>query len=215
MDARVRRARPRAAVLFGALGAVLLLGCRSVDPGVPQALDTEARSMQQEYVIGASDVLQITVWRQPELTLESVVVRTDGKISFPLLDDVEAAGRTPTQLKTYITQRLEEFVTAPNVTVVVTQINSKMVFILGEVVREGPIPLRSDMRVVDAVSAAGGFAPFADKNLVKVIRNRDSEPPVEFVFDYDRFEDGKNLEQNILLLPGDRIVVPEEAPFWR
>jgi polysaccharide export outer membrane protein len=186
-----------------------------LDPAVPRALDTEARATQQEYVIGSSDVLQINVWRQPELTLDSVVVRTDGKISFPLLDDVEAAGKTPTELKTYITGRLEDYVTAPNVTVVVTQINSKMVFVVGEVVREGAIPLRAEMRVVDALSAAGGLAPFADKNLVKVIRNRDSEPPVEFVFDYDSFERGRNLEHNILLLPGDRIVVPEETPFWR
>ena len=102
-----------------------------------------------------------------------------------------------------------------HVTVVVRQINSKNIYVIGEVNREGPIILRGGMRIVDALSTAGGFRAFAAKSHVKLIRTMDDERPVEFEFDYPAFASGDNLEQNILLLPGDRIVVPEQSAFWR
>ncbi len=206
----------RRAIVAGAVGiGMALSACSGTlrERPAPVDAETQASLAQEEYVIGPLDVLAITVWRQPELSLGEVVVRNDGKVSFPLLDDIEAAGHTPLELKQAITQRLEEYVTAPQVTVVVRQINSKAVYVLGEVARQGRMPLTTGMRVVDAISVAGGFSAFAGKDRIKVIREHGGAQ--EFVFDYDAFVKGKNLEQNILLLPGDRIVVPEERPFWQ
>jgi polysaccharide export outer membrane protein len=203
------------------LPLVLYLGgCAQITGGetlrtLPSAQDLESQAVEasQEYLIGPRDALRITVWNHPELTVDDLVVRLDGKISFPLLDDVQAAGLTPTALKSVISERLDQFVTTPLVTVVVLEINSKMVYLIGEVAREGPIVFRSNMRVLDALSTAGGFNQFAGKSRVKVIRERNGAEPFEFIFDYDEFVNGENLEQNVLLLPGDRIVVPPEQPF--
>jgi polysaccharide export outer membrane protein len=105
-------------------------------------------------------------------------------------------------------------VTAPQVTVVVARVGARNVYVLGEVVREGAIPIQPDMRVIDALAIAGGMNAFAGKSRIKVIRQV-GEGASEFNFDYDAFVDGADVNQNILLLPGDRIVVPEERPFWR
>jgi len=199
--------------LAAALG---LLGCAETmreQPTVEQ-LEENANAIQAEYVIGANDQLSIVVWKEQELTLPRVDVRLDGKISVPLIDDVQAAGLTPSQLKASITERLKEYVTAPQVTVIVTQSGSKIVYVLGEVAREGAIPMQPQMRVIDALAIAGGFTPFAGKTRVKIIREH-AKPAAEFNFDYDSFVDGADVTQNILLLPGDQIIVPEERPFWR
>ena len=201
-------------VLLIGLG-VWLLGCAGSLRGLPSAQDLESQGVEarQEYRIGPRDVLQITVWKQPELSVGDLVVRLDGKISLPLVDDVQADGLTPQELKAVLTERLSEYITAPHVTVVVREMNSKLIYVIGEVAREGPIVLRSDMRVLDALAVAGGFEEFAGRDRVKLIRERNGSGPVEFIFDYEEFVEGKNLEQNILLLPGDRIVVPPERVF--
>ncbi len=202
-----------------AVGTVALLaaGCSSTQRERPSAqhMESVAAEASLEYSIGPRDILAVTVWRQPELSLAEIVVRLDGKISVPLLDDIQAAGLTPLELKYDITERLEEYVTAPQVTVVVRQSNSKVVFIMGEVSRQGPVTMLEDMRVIDAISLAGGFHIFSGRDRIKIIRNAPEGNPVEFIFDYDEFVAGKNLEQNILLLPGDRIIVPEQKPFWQ
>lgn len=179
-----------------------------------QQAEESAVQAQEEYVIGANDVLLINVWKEPELSLNSVEVRLDGKISVPLIDDVQAAGLTPVQLKGVLTERLKEYVTAPQVTVVVSRVGSKNVSIMGEVARDGMIPLQPKMRVTDAIAIAGGFTTFAGKSRIKVIRSAGATP-TEYNFDYDAFIDGADVAQNILLLPGDQIIVPEERPFWR
>jgi polysaccharide export outer membrane protein len=200
-----------------ALLAFAVTACAGTQREMPSAhhMESVAAAAAEEYTIGPHDVLQITIWRQPELSVPEAAVRLDGKISVPLLDDIEAAGHTPEQLKYQITERLEEYVTAPQVTVVVRQSKSKVVFILGEVAREGPVSLMHGMRVIDAISLAGGFHTFSDRERIKIIRNQPEGTPVEFIFDYDGFVAGKNLEQNILLHPGDRIIVPEQKPFWQ
>jgi polysaccharide export outer membrane protein len=178
-------------------------------------MESHAAVMQQDYVIGIYDSLGVSVWQQPGLSVLQVAVRPDGNISMPLIDNVHAAGLTTDELKAHIGELLAEYITAPHVTVVVQQINSKNVYLIGEVKREGTIKVLGGMRVVDALSVAGGFATFADKRRVKVIRHIDGTGQVEFNFNYVAFVDGKDLNQNILLLPGDRIVVPEQTPFWR
>jgi polysaccharide export outer membrane protein len=197
--------------------ASTLTACGGTLRALPPAdeLESHATTDLSTYVIGVDDVLKISVWRQPELTAESVSVRHDGKISMPLLDDVQAAGLTPLELKKHLTDRYQEYVTNPTVTVMVRQINSKLVYVIGEVARQGAQPMRHDFRVLDALSSAGGFTAFAGKNNVKVIRKGNGSGPIEFTFDYKAFVAGRDLEQNILLLPGDQIVVPEEAPFWK
>jgi polysaccharide export outer membrane protein len=177
------------------------------------ALETAAHQATEEYRIGPRDLLTINVWRQPELSVESVEVRLDGKVSVPLVDDVQAAGLTALELKEVLTKRLSEFVTAPHVTVVVRETRSKLVYVQGEVTREGAVAYQPEMRVFDAITLAGGFRPFSSKNNVKVIRLKPDGTSQEFRFNYDSFVRGSNLEQNVLLLPGDRIIVPQESPF--
>jgi len=162
---------------------------------------------RESYVIGIPDVLKIVVWRNPELTVE-VPVRRDGKISVPLVDDVQAEGLTPEELKEVLTEALAEFVTAPDVTVIVQQINSHTVTIVGGVARSGQIPLVRQMRVLEAIAMMGGFNVWARKNHVKIIRQNENAT-VEYVFDYGAFSSGKAPASNLLLQPGDTIVVPE------
>lgn len=209
--------RPRpGSVLLSALAALTLTACAETLREQPSAeqLEQSASAAQADYVIGAQDVLVINVWKEQELSLNGVEVRLDGKISVPLIDDIQAAGLTPVQLKDAISERLKEYVAAPQVTVIVTRVGSKNVYVMGEVAREGAIPLQPQMRVLDALAISGGFTPFAGKNRIKIIRGH-ATPPGEFTFDYDAYVDGEDVAQNILLLPGDQIIVPEERPFWR
>jgi polysaccharide export outer membrane protein len=199
-----------------AICALALAACAGTAREQPSAEQLESRAVQvqEDYVIGPKDLLNVFVWKEPELSLQNVEVRLDGKISVPLINDVQAAGRTPLQLKDDLTERLVEFVSTPVVTVVVASVGSKLVYVIGEVTREGPITMQPDMRVLSAIALAGGLNPFAGRARIKIIRT-EGAAPAEFNFDFDRFVDGQDLAQNILLLPGDTIVVPEERPFWR
>ncbi len=158
------------------------------------------------YIIGAEDVLDISVWKEPELT-RTVPVRPDGKISIPLLNDVQAAGLTPRQLGLLITENLRKFLTEPQVTIIVTQINSRRVYLLGEVARPGAYPLLPNMTVLQALSSAGGFTNFAKQSKIYVLRTENGKP-VKYPFDYKGVLSGKRPQDNIVLQPGDTIVVP-------
>jgi polysaccharide biosynthesis/export protein len=158
------------------------------------------------YVIGAQDVLEIDVWKEAELT-RAVPVRPDGKISLPLLNDVQAAGLTPTQLSEELTTELKKFITDPQVTVIVTEINSQRVYILGEMMRPGAYPLLPGMTVLQALSSAGGFTPFANMKKIYVLRGAGGKQE-KFPFNYKDVVKGKSAEQNIVLKAGDQIVVP-------
>lgn len=158
------------------------------------------------YVIGPQDVLDISVWKENELT-RTVPVRPDGKISMPLLNDVRAAGLTPNQLAAQITTSLKRFVTDPQVTVIVTQINSQRVYILGEVLRTGAYPLLPEMTILQALSSAGGFTPFANRKKIYMFRVENGKQ-VKYPFDYKAVIDGKRTDQNVVLKAGDTIVVP-------
>lgn len=159
-----------------------------------------------EYVIGPEDVLQINVWKEPDIS-STVPVRPDGKISLPLLSDVQAAGLTPLQLSASLADRMKQFITEPRVTVMVTAMNSRRAYVMGLVTRQGAIILISRLTVLQALSAAGGPAPFAKTKKIYVLRaegNKQQRIP----FNYDEVIKGKNPEQNIVLKPGDTIVVP-------
>jgi polysaccharide biosynthesis/export protein len=158
------------------------------------------------YVIGPQDMLDISVWKEAELT-RTIPVRPDGKISMPLLNDVRAAGLTPNQLAAQITMSLKRFVTDPQVTVIVTQINSQRVYILGEVTRTGAYPLLPGMTLLQALSSAGGFTQFANRKKIYMFRTENGKQN-KYPFDYKAVVDGKRTDENVVLKAGDTIVVP-------
>jgi polysaccharide export outer membrane protein len=161
---------------------------------------------EEEYKIGAQDVLRIDVWKESELT-RTVPVRPDGKISLPLLNDVQAAGLTPSQLASVLTEGLKKFINAPQVTVTVSEINSRRVYVTGEVAHAGAFPLLPDMTVLQALSSSGGFSQFAKTKNIYVLRMEGGKQ-VKHPFNYKEVLAGRNQEQNIELQPGDVIVVP-------
>jgi polysaccharide biosynthesis/export protein len=158
------------------------------------------------YIIGAEDVLDINVWKEPDVS-RVVPVRPDGRISLPLINDVQAAGLSPQQLSGTLTERLRKYFNEPQVTVIVTAINSQRVFVVGEVLRAGAFPMLPGMTVLQALSSAGGFTTFADVKKIHVVRLRNGKQ-VELPFNYRDVLKGDNPEQNIKLEPGDTIVVP-------
>lgn len=164
-----------------------------------------AASAGPDYVIGPDDTLHISVWKEPDLT-ETLPVRPDGKISMPLLNDVTAAGMTPTQLAASITEKLKKYVADPRVTVVVTAMNSQKVYMTGEVLHPGPTPLTPNMTVLQALAGAG-FTQFANTKGIYVLRmveGKQQKIPVN----YKKLIHGESVDQNILLKPGDTVVVP-------
>jgi len=158
------------------------------------------------YEIGPQDVLRIDVWKEPEIS-RTVPVRPDGKISLPLLNDVQAAGVTAMQLAAVIGDGLKKYVNNPQVTVIVSEINSRRVYVTGEVTRSGAYPLLPNMTVLQALSSSGGFTQFAKLKSIYVLRIEDGKQ-VKHPFSYKDVVNGKKPEENILLQPGDVIVVP-------
>jgi polysaccharide export outer membrane protein len=157
------------------------------------------------YVIGADDTLHIDVWKEPDLTV-TLPVRSDGMISLPLLNDVQAAGLTPMQLAVSLTTKLKKFLADPRVTVVVTQMNSQRYYVTGEVLHTGTMTLLPNMTVLQALASAG-FSQFANLKGIYVLRaenGRQQKIPVN----YKQLVKGDAMGQNILLKPGDTIVVP-------
>lgn len=155
------------------------------------------------YVIGAGDVLGIKFWQQTELSGD-VVVRPDGKISIPLLNDVQAAGQTPQQLSENLSSVAKRWVQDPNVTVIIRQINSRAVFITGRVVRAGRYPLNGSTSILQLIAMAGGLAEWADVENVMLMRADQTTRR----FNYKDVVARKNLDQNVELMPGDTIIVP-------
>jgi polysaccharide export outer membrane protein len=158
-----------------------------------------------DYVIGSDDILKITVWKEPDLS-EQLPVRPDGKISMPLLDDIPAAGMTPLLLKDLITARLKKYIADPRVTVVVTAMNSRRIFVSGEVVHTGPMPLLPNMTMLQALSQAG-FTQFANLKNIYLLRTENGKQQ-KISFNYKEVVKGNHPEQNIILKPGDTLVVP-------
>ena len=204
-------------------GVLLLSGVTSVAhaQGPPQASQPAASSSRNatppadlqtgvplpaDYVIGADDVLMIFFWREKDLTGD-VTVRPDGRITVPLINDIEAAGLTPDQLRSRVTQAATKFVQDPTVTVVVKQINSRKVFITGQIAKPGPYGLGGPLTVMQLIAMAGGVHEFADQKRITILRHEGGQL-VSLPFNYEEMKKRKNLQQNILLKPGDTIIVP-------
>jgi polysaccharide export outer membrane protein len=159
-----------------------------------------------EYKIGAQDVLRIDVWKEDQLT-RTVPVRPDGKVTLPLLNDVQAAGLTPMRLASIITDGLKKYFNNPQVTITVTEINSRRIYVTGEVSRPGAFPLLPNMTALQALSSSGGFTQFAKTKRIYILRSEDGKQ-VKLPFNYNEVVGGKKPDQNISLQPGDVIVVP-------
>jgi polysaccharide biosynthesis/export protein len=159
------------------------------------------------YVIGPDDVLSIVFWKDKDLSAE-VTVRPDGKVSLPLLNDIQAQGRTPDELRDALKQAAQAFVEDPNPTVMVKEIKSRRVFITGQVEKPGPYPLTGETTVLQLIAMAGGMREFADGSNITILRKADNGRTEILPFNYRDVLKRKNLTQNVQLKPGDTVVVP-------
>jgi polysaccharide biosynthesis/export protein len=198
-------------LLVGVLasGAAAQAKAKANDEAKPPAADKAqsgpASVAGPDYVIGADDTLHISVWKEPDLT-ETLPVRPDGKISLPLLNDVTAAGLTPTQLADSITTKLKKYMSDPRVTVVVTAMNSQKIYVLGEVTHTGTMALQPNMTVLQALASAG-FTQFANTKGIYILRTENGKQQ-KIPVNYRALLKGASIDQNLVLKPGDTIVVP-------
>jgi len=197
-------------VLCAAMGTMLAAGGMQAQQGAksapaqPGPVTQAAATTDASYKIGPQDVLRVDVWKETEIS-RSVPVRPDGKISLPLLNDVQAAGLTAMELANTITEGLKKFINNPQVTVSVAEINSRRVYVTGEVTRPGAYPLLPNMTALQALTSAGGFTQFSNPKKIYVLRNENGKQ-VKHPFNYKSVLDGK--QDDIPLQPGDTIVVP-------
>ena len=198
----------RAAVVFLLGPYALTCAAQQAPAASPTAspVDPAGVTPPGDYVIGPDDVLTIVFWREKDLSGD-VSVRPDGRISLPLLNDIDAAGLTPEELRLRVTEAAEKLIEAPTVTVVVKQINSRKVFITGQVAKPGPYPLNGPTTVVQLLAIAGGVLEYADDKNIAIMRTVNGKS-VSLRFNYDQVKRRRNLEQNIQLKPGDTIIVP-------
>lgn len=190
--------------------AMLLIACgpkqlRMEERQIAADTPDPAKPPSEFYTIGPSDVLVITVWKEESLS-GSVTVRPDGFITLPLVNEIQAVGMTPARLRELLETKYSEFVTAPSVTVRVEKIASSELFLLGEIAKPGVYPAVGNDTIVQVLTRAGGLTMFSDRQNIKVVR-RSGEKVTEFTVDYDAILKG-DLKQDILLRPGDRIIVP-------
>jgi polysaccharide biosynthesis/export protein len=197
-------------------GAALLVAVCAAGALSAQAQNTSPRAAARTagtanvaappaYVIGPEDVLDIQFWREKEISGE-VVVRPDGKITTPLLNDIQAAGLTPDQLRARLNEEAAKYLEAPSATVIVKQINSRKAFITGEVEKPGPYPVVAATTVLQLIALAGGLKEYADRGSIVVLRTENGRQ-TRLPFDYDKVIAGKALYQNVELRPGDTVVV--------
>ena len=179
--------------------------------GMQQSAEMYSLTVTTEYIIGPEDVLEITVWRNADLS-KIVTVRPDGRISLPLIGDVVAVGRTAVQLTDVISAKLKEYKENPQVSIIVKDVNSYVIYVLGEVSRPGKYPLKSKTTLLQAITIAGGFSPLAARNKLVVFRFGDSgEKDIKIKASYDDIILRDGSTQNIELKPGDTLVVPSET----
>jgi polysaccharide biosynthesis/export protein len=176
------------------------------NPAAAAANVPPAKPHDDSFVIGNDDVLAINVWKEPDIS-RSIPVRSDGKISLPLVGEVQAAGLTPLKLENDIAIKLKSYISEPEVTVMVQQVNSQKFNILGQVARPGSYVIANSPTVLDAIALAGGFRDFAKQKSIYILRQGSSDES-RIRFNYKDVSQGKNMEQNIKLQPGDTIIVP-------
>jgi polysaccharide export outer membrane protein len=200
-----RRVPPTCA-LYVFLGLSLTAAGTSTAQERPPAPAPGVPASATRYIIGAGDVLQVFVWKEPELTRE-VKVRLDGGMTLPLVGEVEAAGRTTTDLTTYLRTAYARFISSPNVTVELRQANSARFYVLGLVLTPGEYPITGRVTVVQALALAGGFKEFAKTEEIVILR-QEGDTQKFLPFNYRKLSGGSASSQNIDLRPGDTVLVP-------
>jgi polysaccharide biosynthesis/export protein len=200
------------------IGAIILACVVFLAPALPAAaqqpkagttmaaVPAVSSEVDADYLIGPGDILEISVWKEEALT-KAVVVLPDGRISFPLIGQVQAADRTVADLKQEITKRLVKYAPKEEVNLEVKQINSMLIYVIGRVNQPGRFTLNTNVNVLQALSIAGGLNPFAKRNEIKVFRKEGGQTRI-LNFNYDRVTEGARLEQNVTLKRGDVVVVP-------
>ena len=190
------------------LGLALMagLGCAPHMNTTVEAQAAAAQVVEDKYQLGPEDVIEVSVWKEPDLT-KQIVVRPDGKISYPLIGDIQVAGKTVKQVQEEISKRLEKFVTDAQVTVILLKTQNYKIYVVGKVNKPGEFVVGRPANVMQALAMAGGLTPFASPGKIIVIR-RSGGNEQTFPFDYKSVAKGEFLEQNITLLPGDVVVVP-------
>lgn len=171
------------------------------------ATDGATNPSASDYIVGEADVLRVSVWKQPELSQTSALVRPDGMVSLPLVGDVKASGMTPAQIEAGLVAKLKNYVNEPRVTVTVAEVASKTVYVTGEVARAGAYPLVGPVDVLQLIAKAGGVTPYAHRKSMFVLRRVDGSKQ-KLPVNYNQIIHGKSPEQNINLQPGDTVVVP-------
>ena len=183
----------------------VVVACLAPTAGLAQPSEASSAGSVVEYVIGVEDVLDIVVWREEDTTLE-VIVRPDGKITVPLVGDVQAAGRTASEIAAELTESLSRYIKEPLVAVIVSQINSFRVYVIGEVNAQGVLELRQRTRLLQALALAKGLTEFADKS--DIVLSREENGRIERLqFDYKKLVKDENASDNIYVKPGDTIIV--------
>ncbi len=167
----------------------------------------QAAEKQRDYVIGCGDVLEILTWKEDSFSIPEALVRTDGKITIPLINDIQAAGKTPMELQKDIEARLKAYVTNPEVTVTVRDPASHKFYILGEIQHTGEYPLTKRLTVLQAFALAGGFTEWASKDEILLLRKKDGKD-ITIRINYKELADGENLKQNVYIQADDTIIVP-------
>lgn len=203
----MKHSRLRRGIASAALGSLVAVtpAFSQQEPSPDEQARQQAAAVSADYVIGVEDMLSVSVWKEPELT-KNVNVRPDGKITFPLVGDLQASGKTPSQLAKTLTESLGRFIKEPIVTVTVEQINNFKVYMIGEVGSQGELTLKRRTRLLQAIALAGGLSPYANKTIVIVRDEAGREVRTEI--DYRKVISGERPELNIYLKPGDTIIVP-------
>jgi polysaccharide export outer membrane protein len=178
----------------------------AVAPEAKPESDVKPVEVKPEYVVGEGDTLHIDVWQEPEVS-QNVVVRPDGKVSLPLVNEIKISGMTPLEIQGLVAEKLKTFVNQPKVTVTVMEVHSRKAFITGEVAHPGEYPLNTQVTVLQLIAQAGGFTPFAKTESIMILRVSDGKEQ-RLKFKYKEVLRGKNTDQNIALEPGDTVVVP-------
>lgn len=200
-------------IVANVIGSVALAESKSAasNPLHESAQEKSSLIVTTDYILGPEDVLEITVWRNVDLS-KTVTVRPDGKISLPLIGDVSAVGKTTVQLADEISGKLKEYKENPQVTILVKEVNSYAIYVLGEVAHPGKFPLKSKTTLLQAVTVAGGFTATAARNKIVVFRfAKDGTSQIKIKASYDDIVLREGSNQNIELKPGDQIVVPSET----
>jgi polysaccharide export outer membrane protein len=173
----------------------------------PKSVVPPPSVVPDDYQIGPGDVLQIIVWKEQEATVPSVVVRSDGRVGLPFVKEVDLAGLTPAQAEQAITSGLKPFINEPDVTVIVREVHSKRIYMVGAIKHEGPIDLKYPMTMLQALSEAGGLTDYAKRKRIYILRQENGKE-TRIYFNYDSVIKGEQMEQNIQVMPGDTIVAP-------